>query len=51
MITCVFVCVRVWLCVCGNGFGLVDQCIMGLCVWLCVLKPVLEVEGEREENK
>ena len=22
-----------------------------LCVWLCVLKPVLEVEGEREEKE
>ena len=24
---------------------------MGLCVWLCVLKPMLEVTGEREENE
>ena len=22
-----------------------------LCVWLCVLKPVLEVEGERKEKE
>ena len=22
-----------------------------VCVWLCVLKPVLEVEGEREEKE
>ena len=22
-----------------------------LCVWLCVLKPVLEVEGERGKGK
>ena len=28
-----------------------DWCIMGLCVWLCVLKPMLEVKGEREEEE
>ena len=44
-----FVCV--WLYVCGDGFGQVDWCIMGLCVWLCVLKPMLEVKGEREEKE
>ena len=48
----VFVCVCVWLCVCGDGFGQVDRCIMGLCVCvaLCV-EPVPEVKGEREEKK
>ena len=37
---------------CGDGFGLVDLCIMGVCVCvaLCV-ESMLEVEGEREEKE
>ena len=43
---CLYVCVA--LCVCGDEFGQVDQCIMGLCV--CV-EPVVEFKGEREGKK
>ena len=42
---CVCVCVWRWVWIGGSvyhGF---------LCVWLCVLKLVLEVEGENEEKE
>ena len=48
-----FLCV----CVCGSVcvvMGLdwwISVSWVSLCVWFCVLKPVLEVEGEREENE
>ena len=45
------------VCVCVCVVMSLDRWIGGsvyhrsLCVWLCVLKPVLEVEGEREEKE
>ena len=47
------VCVCVCVCVCvvmglDRWIGVSWVCV---CVWLCVLKPVLEVGGEREEKE
>ena len=45
LIICVYMCVVMGL----------DRWIgvswISVCVWFCVLKPVLEVEGEREEKE